>query len=208
MNNKFIYIIRHGETDFNKNGIVQGSGVDVDLNIRGIEQAQRFYEYYKHIDFQKIFISSLKRTFQTVKPFVDAGKNYTVVSELNEISWGQLEGKLQNAKHKEMYWHVVNQWKSGNYKAKLDGGESAEDLYNRLVIAARKIITPDLPENTLICMHGRALKAFLCLLLNCPLSEMDNFEHSNTCLYILRANSNNQFQIIKQNSIEHLLVSL
>ncbi|HNU42529.1 MAG TPA: histidine phosphatase family protein, partial [Cyclobacteriaceae bacterium] len=32
---KKIYIIRHGQTDFNLKGIVQGSGVDSSLNVRG-----------------------------------------------------------------------------------------------------------------------------------------------------------------------------
>jgi probable phosphoglycerate mutase len=47
MGNKLIYIIRHGETDFNKLGIVQGSGIDSDLNPRGVQQAANFYAFYK-----------------------------------------------------------------------------------------------------------------------------------------------------------------
>ena len=40
---KTIYLIRHGETDFNRQGIVQGSGVDSDLNELGLAQAEAFF---------------------------------------------------------------------------------------------------------------------------------------------------------------------
>ena len=46
---KKIYLIRHGQTDFNLQGIVQGSGVDADLNDTGKAQADFFYEKYKTV---------------------------------------------------------------------------------------------------------------------------------------------------------------
>ena len=48
---KEIYIIRHGETDYNRQGIVQGQGVDTSLNDLGRRQASAFFEHYRHIDF-------------------------------------------------------------------------------------------------------------------------------------------------------------
>ena len=50
---KTIYLIRHGETEFNRMGIVQGSGIDSDLNETGILQARAFFETYRHITFNK-----------------------------------------------------------------------------------------------------------------------------------------------------------
>ncbi|MFN4082468.1 MAG: histidine phosphatase family protein [Bacteroidia bacterium] len=208
MDKKNIYIIRHGETDYNKLGIVQGSGADIELNSRGLEQAQFFYNFYKNISFDVIFISALKRTYQTVKAFIDMGVAYKVIPELNEISWGILEGKMQTQQNKEIYWNVVNQWRSGKYDAKIENGESANELYNRLSIAANKIFNRNTNGNILVCMHGRAMKAFLCLLLNQPLSNMDYFEHSNTCVYQLITNDFKTFEIIKQNNIEHLTQNL
>jgi len=43
---KTIYIIRHGETDLNRLGIVQGRGMDTSLNEKGLEQAEAFYQAY------------------------------------------------------------------------------------------------------------------------------------------------------------------
>ncbi|HCZ37344.1 MAG TPA: histidine phosphatase family protein, partial [Cytophagales bacterium] len=70
MTTKKIYLIRHGQTDFNLKGIVQGSGVDSSLNAKGMAQAQAFFEMYKHIKFDKIYTSTLKRTRESVSGFI------------------------------------------------------------------------------------------------------------------------------------------
>jgi len=70
---KEIYLIRHGETAYNRLGVVQGSGIDAELNDLGKAQAQAFYEAYQHLPFQKIYISELQRTFQSVQAFIEAG---------------------------------------------------------------------------------------------------------------------------------------
>ena len=69
-NIKTIYLIRHGETDFNRQGVVQGSGVDSDLNELGQAQAEAFFQAYQHIPFDKVYTSALKRTHQSVKKFL------------------------------------------------------------------------------------------------------------------------------------------
>ena len=43
---KDIYLIRHGETDYNRLGVVQGSGIDADLNELGQRQAKAFFDHY------------------------------------------------------------------------------------------------------------------------------------------------------------------
>jgi len=70
---KIIYIVRHGETDFNRKGIVQGGGVDAPLNELGRQQAQAFYDIYKDVLFEIVLTSKLQRTHQTVQPFLEMG---------------------------------------------------------------------------------------------------------------------------------------
>src|SRR4051812_42108163 len=90
---KTIYIVRHGQTDLNKQGIVQGRGRDTNLNEEGRSQAQQFYKAYQHVAFDKIYISELKRTQQSIQPFIDKGIPYEKLSGLDELAWGILEGK-------------------------------------------------------------------------------------------------------------------
>jgi len=203
MENRLFYIIRHGETEFNKLGIVQGSGVDMPLNQLGIDQAQKFYKHYKEIKFNKIYTSSLIRTHQSVLPFIEAGYTYEAVPALNEISWGIYEGKPQNEVERKVYGEVVKSWNTGNYSARILAGESALDLQLRQS-AFVQYLKQQTDECVLIAMHGRALKCFLCNLLELPLSEMDSFEHRNLCLYVLEFDGN-KFRVIKNCDITHLM---
>jgi probable phosphoglycerate mutase len=202
MGDKLIYIIRHGETDYNKLGVVQGSGIDSDLNPRGVQQAANFYAYYKEIKFQKIYTSALKRTQQSVLPFIEIGKPCQVLPELNEISWGIFEGKPQNESERLAYWEVVNGWKNGNYSAKIEAGESAAEMQARQLPVVQ-LLKAQKEDCVLIATHGRAMKSLLCTLLNLPLSAMESFEHSNLCLYIVNFNGET-FELISRNSTTHL----
>ncbi len=203
MENRLFYLIRHGETEFNKLGIVQGSGVDMPLNQVGEAQAQKFYDYYKEIKFKKIYTSSLIRTQQSVSPFIEAGYPYEAIPALNEISWGIYEGKPQNEEERRVYGEVVNSWNIGNYNARILGGESALDLQLRQLTFIQ-FLKQQADDCVLIALHGRALKCFLCNLLELPLSQMDSFEHRNLCLYILEFDGN-KFKVIKNCDTTHLL---
>ena len=73
--------------------MVQGSGIDAPLNELGQQQAQRFYAAYEKEPFQKVYISDLQRTYQSVEKFIQNGIPFVKLSGLNEISWGSQEGK-------------------------------------------------------------------------------------------------------------------
>jgi broad specificity phosphatase PhoE len=200
---KELFIVRHGETDFNRLNIVQGSGVDKELNELGHHQARRFYEHYKHIPFKHVFTSALMRTHQSVASFIDNGIKHTIIPELNEISWGDFEGKHQTPEQKAIYLETVKHWNSGNLDAKIANGESPIEMQERQKIALQQILKAE-EDLILVCMHGRAMKSFLCLMLNVPLTQMEQFQHTNLCLYQLQFDGN-KFELLKANDITHLL---
>ena len=84
--NKEVFIIRHGQTDLNKDHIVQGSGVDSSLNAYGRKQAAAFYKLYKNQAFEVVLTSALKRTHETVAPFLERGLPWEQHPSINEIS--------------------------------------------------------------------------------------------------------------------------
>jgi broad specificity phosphatase PhoE len=202
---KTIYIIRHGETDYNKQGIIQGSGIDSDLNETGRAQAEQFYKAYYHIKFDNIYTSELKRTQQSVAPFVQAEKTFEPVAELNEINWGIFEGLVSTPESHKVYLDIVNDWKAGLLDRAIEGGETPNQMQRRQQIGLEKIMSKPNENKILICMHGRAMRSFLCLLTNTPLQRMDEFKHHNLCLYILQEQENG-FEIIEQNCSKHLWI--
>lgn len=185
--NKTIYIIRHGETDFNRTGVIQGSGIDSDLNAHGMRQATCFYSRYKSERFDKIYTSQLKRTIQSVEPFLSDGYAYEALAELNEINWGVFEGKRSNPGYKERYNEIISLWRMGILDVPIEGGESPIEMFTRQQVAAQRILTTEF-KKILVCMHGRAMRSFLSLLLQTPLKDMDDYDHSNLCLYVLDMN--------------------
>jgi len=204
---KTIYLIRHGQTDYNLRGIIQGSGVDSDINETGKKQAQSFFEYYQDIPFDQIYASELKRTQQSVEPFSRIGKAPIIVPEFNEINWGIFEGLESTIERHEIYKRIITSWKQGNFDEVVENGESPLDMINRQRIGLEKLMSKRDEETILICSHGRAMRSFLCLLTGTDLSSMDRFAHSNLCLYILEHTGNMEFKIRTRNSVEHLKVA-
>ena len=182
---KTIYLIRHGETDFNRQGVVQGSGVDSDLNELGQEQAEAFFQKYQHIPFDKVYTSALKRTHQSVNKFIKNDIAWEQHQGLNEISWGVREGKIPNNRDNEYYKLLIDSWIEGKIHLPSEGGESPQDVIVRQKPVIDLILSRPQEKTILIAMHGRAIRILLTLLLERPLSEMDNFDHANLCLYKL-----------------------
>ena len=201
---KNLYLIRHGETEYNRLGMVQGRGIDADLNETGKKQAKYFFEHYQELPIEKIFLSTLKRTEQTVKHFLDRGIPYERHEGLDEISWGKHEGKPFDKEAHQEYLYYTKQWRLGNTHLALPQGETPEEVVARQAIFTENLLAS--PEkNILICSHGRAMRILLAWWLNYPLSRMDVFEHYNLSLYHLQ-HTGSMFRIIKHNDRKHLIV--
>ncbi|WP_240410470.1 histidine phosphatase family protein [Hymenobacter oligotrophus] len=181
---KKIYLIRHGQTYFNVRGIVQGSGVDAPLNEQGVAQAAQFYNAYQHVPFDRVYISTLMRTRQSVQPFLDAGLPHEQHRALDEISWGNREGTRITPEEDIEYHGILKAWQRGETHLSFVGGESPDQVAARQRPFIEEVLRGRPHEETiLVCMHGRAMRVLLCQLLNYPLSAMDLFDHRNLCLY-------------------------
>ena len=194
-----LYIIRHAETEYNRKGIIQGSEVDSDINDVGESQANSFYEYYKNINFDKIYVSDLKRTFQTIRRFTEKGSSYEKLKEFNEISWGVNQGKSDDL---EDYAKLIDTWLAGNLDNKFEEGESPNEMSVRLVKGFNKVLDDD-HDTVLLCIHGRALRILLSKIIDNDLTKMDKYVHSNTGLYILEF-KNGKYEILGRNLRNHL----
>ena len=203
LTSKKIYVVRHGQTDFNLQNIVQGSGVDTSLNDRGRAQADAFFNAYKHIPFDKVYTSALKRSQQSVRQFIELGLPHEALAGLNEISWGTKEGHKITPDEDEYYHYMLKQWQLGNTSLSIDRGESPEDVVKRMKPAVDLIMSNENESTVLICMHGRAMRILLCHVLNYPLHSMDMFEHENLCLYVLNY-TGSMFKVERHYDTRHL----
>ena len=180
--------------------------MDTDLNETGRDQAQRFFEAYSHLDFEPVFVSRLKRTHQTVAPFVELKNNaLCIIPELDEINWGIMEGMIPTPESSARFHEMVASWRNGNLNSAVEGGETPAALFERQKKGLKAIEEQLADKPALVCMHGRAMRSFLCLMTNHPLNLMDDFEHNNVCLYVLQKQLHEtHYRIVLHNCTAHL----
>ncbi len=199
-----IYLIRHGQTDYNLQGIVQGSGVDSSLNEKGRAQSRAFYNSYHSIPFNRIYVSKLKRSKESVAGFINQGMPCEEYSALNEISWGTREGQKVTPEEDVYYHWVLQQWQEGKTSLAIEGGESPENVATRQRAFLELLKSRPEDENILVCMHGRAMRILLCQMINLPLQSMDLFEHENLGLYLINSHGH-QYSVELYNNTDHLV---
>ena len=199
-----IYLVRHGQTDYNLQGIVQGSGVDASLNDTGRAQAMAFYMAYRDVPFDRLYTSKLKRSQESVEAFIKDGLPSEAMEALNEISWGSKEGQKITPEEDAYYHWMLKQWQIGETHIPIEGGESPETVAARQLKFITRLRSRPEDKHVLVCMHGRAMRILLCQLMNYPLRSMDMFEHQNLGLYKLH-HSGNQFTVELYNNGDHLI---
>ena len=199
-----IILARHGETELNRLGVVQGSGVDPGLNDVGHRQAaQLFGRLGGEVD--AVVSSGLVRSDETVAAFVAAGLPHRVDPRLREICWGVHEGRVATEDSREEYAELMARWSSGDLDAHLAGGESARAMADRLRAAWSDLTRDDPGGTVLACLHGRALRCLACIVDGQPVRRMNAYAHSNAGYYVaVRSGAGGAWRLAERNVTTHL----
>lgn len=156
---KRIYAVRHGETDFNKQGICQGQGCNIGLNETGRQQAELLSEKLKNIDLGAIYSSPLLRALETAE-IVAQNKGMEIKQHqgLIEANFGVAEGvKMSEVKT----WPVYPFWCSHDPKydtAHYDKGEDKIQIRTRVLKAVEDICAKENAENILLVSHSAVVR--------------------------------------------------
>lgn len=181
------YFVRHGETDCNRRGIVQGSG-DSRLNAMGRRQAERLADRLAEVAFDVIYTSTLNRARETTD--LVAGHHPAVpvrVREgLREMDWGVYEGRLEDEVRPSLN-AIKAAWRGGDFDRPVEGGESIRDVQRRGLAALEEIVAEHGGETVLVVTHGRFLRVLLASILSSDfgLERMHEIEHANTCVNLV-----------------------
>jgi probable phosphoglycerate mutase len=176
---KHFYIIRHGETEFNKSKLLQGRGINAPLNGTGWLQAKAVANALESYPIEKIVTSSLIRTKQTAAPF--AQRTHTEIeswSEFDEMSFGNFEGKpfFDVIEHLKELQEV---WSNGQIDVEVPGGESPEEVYERAATKLIEIAESSAETHIAVFIHGRLIRILLTGILGYGLKNIQNIEHEN-----------------------------
>ena len=138
-----LYIFRHGQTDGNVRNIVQGAGVDIELNETGRRQAERLAAELKGEGLDVIYASPMKRADETAR-IVAAAAGVPVIPMpgLEEVHFGEAEGMLSEDAHRiygDVFEVINNEGHPRRFDVCLPGGESIRQSTERGMKALREI---------------------------------------------------------------------
>lgn len=156
-----IHFVRHGETDWNAAGKLQGRK-NSELTALGREQADRLADRLLHYTFDRIISSSSKRAVQTAEILAKKLKlSVSQVDELQEINLGPWEGRLKIEIEREYPEDFNAFWQEPDRFA-LPGAETFGELQQRGIEAINRIVAEHQNSEILIVSHGAMIKSLLC----------------------------------------------
>lgn len=185
MSRTTLYLVRHGETDYNRQRIVQGRRINSELNTTGRAQARALARRLASVPVDAIFSSTLRRAEETAG-FVAAEHPEIEVfrlEDLEEMSWGIYEGEPDSDRVRLVFESMQAEWARGDFGKRIEGGESILDVQERGLRALDHILDRHSGETVVVVTHGRFLRVLLATLLGeYGLERMNEIHHANTCV--------------------------
>ncbi|WP_294188676.1 alpha-ribazole phosphatase [uncultured Clostridium sp.] len=183
-----IFLVRHGETDWNLKGKIQGN-TDIELNKTGIKQAYELSNKMleKNYKFSKIYSSPQKRALQTAKILSEnTNIECIVVDKLKEMNLGKWEG-LAWSEVRENYPLEYKEWFVKRRYTKTPNGESYEEMLERVLDSLYKIID-DNSDNIVIVTHSTVIMSLQCYITNTDFDKMTKFRTDNASILEIDSN--------------------
>ena len=160
-----LYIVRHGETEWNAQHIVMGQK-DSPLTELGLKQAEALKKIFYDVHFDAAYSSDLLRTKRTAE-IIALEKNLAIETRqlLRERSYGHFEGKPA-AEYRESIKHLLAKWQKLSDKKRWtfkfsDDIESDAEVAGRFITILREIAAINQGKTVLIVAHGACLRTFL-----------------------------------------------
>jgi broad specificity phosphatase PhoE len=127
-----LILVRHGETHWNKDGLVQGADSDIELNDTGLEQARRLGAFLKNEPITAVLSSPLRRAIATAEIIASQHQLSVEIDQgLKELKVGDLEGTSISNLPTTFSRFLLKWWQEGE-AMKLPNGESLVDLQQRV----------------------------------------------------------------------------
>ncbi len=196
-------IIRHGETDWNRQHRFQGQ-IDVPLNALGLEQARRLGQRLKDEAFDVLVCSDLQRTRSTAAPLAGPGRpDLLLDAQWREQHFGVLEG-LDVPSIARDHAPLWAQWQRHEADYALpQGGESNNVFHARVMAALNALVQSHLGQRLLVVTHGGVLDMLWRTAQGLPLTGPRQCEIPNTGINRLRC-QDGQLRIEQWADASHL----
>lgn len=194
-----VVILRHGTTELNKQGMIQGSNVDPDLSKEGRAYAEKAAKNFNPSQFDAVYASPLKRAQQTARIFVGDKTPITTDKRIEELNYGSWDGKssLEYRKKHPDAFNSKGLINDNIYKYASDV-EKREDFRKRIAAFFDDLYKEHANDTVLVVCHG-VVSRMICAhfltngdikyfdqMQNCGLAELDINKEYGTLVYYNR----------------------
>jgi len=180
-----IYLVRHGQTAWNKEEIFRGR-TDVPLDETGLRQAELAGEYFKGLEIHGIYSSPLSRAWETAQKIAQFHHlNVQPLQGILDMSFGKWEGQShQDIQKKDR--EIYRQWREEPHLVRLPGGEGLNDVRVRAMAALEEVIRNH-PGKTLVLVSHRVVnKVLICGILGLDNSHFWQITQDTTAINLIQ----------------------
>lgn len=175
-----LYIVRHGETEWNVIKRFQGQ-LNTPLTEKGMEKLRETGKNLENVLFEEVYTSKLERTVNSAEIILNENRGYKnkkmelkKLAELNEVYFGVWQGLkyeevfLKYPEEANNYFYNVKNYKAENIKA-----ENLKDALKRFLRGINKILDSHKSGNILVVTHGTVFEMFINYVGNSSIFDID-----------------------------------
>jgi len=159
MNTTKLYLIRHGETEQNKTGVLMGS-TDTPLNDHGRLQAASLGERLNALEVDTIFSSPLSRAVETASLVFGEEAQVITDSSLQEFHFGEWEG-MHFSEIAKQYPEIWKLWLTDWEQTHIPGGEAFPAFKHRVISVVEEIVRYNAGKRVAVVSHGGCIRSLL-----------------------------------------------
>ncbi len=183
-----IIMVRHGETEWNRQMRVQGGRSDIPLNDAGRSQAENARNALKNKELSAVYSSPMLRALETARIISTPHKlEIATLPELSELDAGDYEG-IPIAQLGRRFSQIITEMGKGDELPRTPGGESLTEVQARAWQAINTIATRHSGETVLVVTHYFIILAVICKVLELPLVNISRFYMSNGSISSINMN--------------------
>ncbi|APU71703.1 phosphoglycerate mutase [Companilactobacillus crustorum] len=198
-----LYIVRHGETDTNYTGKINGSATDLPLNETGKKQVEYLKKHININDFDEIYASPLKRALETAEILnqgVHSVKTDSRLREINYGSWDGLSAAEVKAQHPDGF--DENGYITENYTQYAKDGEPYESVFDRVQSFINDMSKKDNEKIMVVC-HGFVTRSFAKVVTKVP-DIVDIMEPQNASVTKIKISDSGHLYLAYLNRLDNI----
>jgi probable phosphoglycerate mutase len=185
-----LLLVRHGETDWNRQGRFQGQ-IDVPLNQTGRQQGNQVAEFLRHVPIDFAVSSPMRRPQETAALILRHHPDVPLelMDQLREISHGAWEGRLE-AEIEQQYPGELQRWRETPTQVQMPEGENLHQVWERAIAAWSSIVAsakanPAHAKVGLVVAHDAINKVILCHIAGVGPEQFWNFKQGNGAVSVI-----------------------